>query len=117
MKDEIRHQVMIQAAQKFSIFRIRQKISYLAFKQRMTIAEIIVESIHKTYTLFQKKECLNIEPIPKSLIDYFKKVLEDGASHCIKGVVEINKIIRTCTCETTIAKKIGEKMIRHAEIL
>ena len=64
----------------------------------MTIAEIIVESIYKTFTLFQKKECLNIEQIPKALTDYFKKILEDGASHCIRGVVEINKILRTCTC-------------------
>jgi hypothetical protein len=108
---------MILAAQKYSIFSIRQKISYLAFKKRMTIAEIIVESIYKTYTLFQKKECLRTKAIPKSLTDYFKKVLEDGASHCIKGVVEINKIMKTCSCETSIAKKIGEKMIRHAEIL
>ena len=44
-------------------------------------------------------------------------MLEDGAFHCIRGVVEINKIIKTCTCEATISKKIGEKMISTAEIL
>ena len=73
----------------------------------MTVAEILVDSIHKTFTLFQKLGCLKIKKVSKPLIDFFNKVLQQGASDCIKGIVKINKIQMASMCEDEIAKTIG----------
>lgn len=57
------------------MFRVRQKISYSAFTKRMTVAEILVDSVHRTFDLFMKNGCLKIKMVSKPLLEYFNAVL------------------------------------------
>jgi hypothetical protein len=75
LMEEVKHAVMIKTSQKYSMLRARQKISFIAFQKRMTVQELLVSSIKKTFDYLLKIECLQIAKIPLALITYFNKVL------------------------------------------
>ena len=49
IKKSIKHQMMRKTAFRFKLLRIRQKISYIAYEQRMTIPELILSTILRVY--------------------------------------------------------------------
>ena len=52
IKAEIRHQIMKTVMFQFRLLRVRCKISYIAFEKRMTITELFLTQIKKSYIHF-----------------------------------------------------------------
>ena len=46
---------------KYLIVKFRQKISYIAFKNKMTIVEIFITAIKKSYLKLMKEGAINID--------------------------------------------------------
>lgn len=58
----------------------------------MTVVELIVDSILRTHNYLQKSGSLKTKAAEEALMDYFSKVLQEGAVECLKGIVRINKM-------------------------
>ena len=51
---------------KYTLMRIRSKIGYIAFQNRMTINELIITQIQRSYLeLSKSKQIKPIDPYPK----------------------------------------------------
>ena len=52
-KQVIAHQVMLQVAAKYNIMRVRMKLSYISYDKGMTIVELWLKQIVKTFRFLQ----------------------------------------------------------------
>ena len=117
LKEKIKHKLMLKTSSMYGVFRIRQKISYSAFQRRMTIVELFVTEIQKSFNTLQKQGCLKVKPISKHLIDYSNKVLSEGSVHCIKGIIEINGLIEQNLSDEEVKKVLDNKIKKMPTII
>lgn len=72
-KKEIYRQTMF----KYTLMRIRNKIGYYAFQARMTINELIITQIQRSYVeLTKSKQIPPVAPYTDKMIDQFTEMLE-----------------------------------------
>jgi hypothetical protein len=69
---------------KYKILRIRQKISFLAFDENLTVTEFFARKIHQSYiSLLQKGEILS-KTSSDTVHEEFNKLMASDVSSCFK---------------------------------
>lgn len=77
---------------KYTMMRVRAKISYYAFMNRRTINEHIIYSIQRSYNeLTQSKQIPPIAPYTKELIDEFDMILNAPVCSTLKLLMDLAK--------------------------
>lgn len=92
IENTIRKQVVASVVMKYKVMKLRHKISYLAFEQKMTVYQLLLNAIVRTYTqLIIKGE------IPVSLTDLYKLqynnftlITQLKASHALQHIMKTN---------------------------
>ena len=88
MRKEIFRQTMF----KYLLMRIRIKIGYHAFQNRMTISELIIAQIYRSYVELTKSGTIPpIVPYSKNMIMSFNQLIENPELSCFKGLMDLNK--------------------------
>jgi hypothetical protein len=89
--------IYTKVCQKYTIMKMRHKISYMAFMQGKTIAELIVGQILKSFLHFQKEGIIPFDKVKEERQNYVIRLISNNDSGTLKmlltdKVVEDDKI-------------------------
>ena len=97
----VKHQIMKKTLTKYSILRIRQKISFMAFMKKMTVLEMIMESVLRTHDLFVQEESIPLyDPLLLEKHEIFNKILFDEQPTAFMAIMKINTLSHDNDSET-----------------
>lgn len=78
---------------KFSLMRVRSKISYCAFRKRMPVAELMLRQIYSSYNALTNSGSIpRIAPYPKTTLQFFDELINDPNSFaCVPELLELGR--------------------------
>lgn len=79
---KLKHELSLEAMTRIKLLRIRFKISYIAFKNQMTLSQLIFTRILKTHEQLTKEGSIPLyDPFLSQKIKTFEKILS-GKENC-----------------------------------
>jgi len=117
----VKHEIMRKTFIKYKILRIRQKISFSAFMKRLTVLELLFNSVIRTHDfLLNEGSIPQYDPQFEQKQEIFDTILYDEVPTAFMAIMKINnmsssdhsregqKLLRSI--EETEAKKMQEKI-------
>ena len=79
---------------KYKIIKFRMKLSYIAFEKELTIKELFLTTIMKSYmTLFKRgKIPISVEEVFRQQNCVYDKILSLSCKDCFTYIVSLNRI-------------------------
>ena len=76
--------------------RIRNKISYIAFKKKMTIPQLIINQILKTFTLFKEEGSIKINIYKNKIENEIYNSIISGKKNVFKKLIKLRMSHNCC---------------------
>lgn len=114
---EIRHHIMKKAMFQFRLLRVRCKISFIAFEKRMTITELFLTQIKKTYIYFYGEPAIfkstnDMKQFEMALLSNFKKTIIFLAEYNLNNIPGMDaKYIINLHLTQSIREKMEKKKV------